>query len=324
MLRFDATGRIFWSKTGYLSPQLATADGNFIASSDNPQYGRTAALVFDRYGNFVRSITEFPIQSWTGNMYRLGSADELPNAAYDLLASFAAWPGGNQSNGSAVGQSWFPPLPSCTVQPGQSPCAKEAIEDALTRLRQTLSTTCTSCDTALAGILPGWNQKAFAQYLSLPARFSDGTRSNAPVANLCASGLYSRWLDCDISLIDQLTSLLGHSPTVQQYMAGKQAKDGKAAVTQTPSDKNTGLTTFFDPRIICRSTAADNKEILNEALLFHEGLHGWLGVRDGTLVGTFRWGTSPLTYYFEENIWQDYLSYLHDVPTDPEPMQCPN
>jgi hypothetical protein len=82
--------------------------------------------------------------------------------------------------------------------------------------------------------------------------------------------------------------------------------------------------TFFDPRIICNVTDGSAKEILNESLLFHESLHGSTGIQDSSLESAFQETDNPgITYYLENNIFGGQLIYLHDVSSDPEPMQCP-
>ena len=64
---------------------------------------------------------------------------------------------------------------------------------------------------------------------------------------------------------------------------------------------------------------------LNEAMLFHEALHGDYGFQDPDLESHFDETSDPgITYYLENNVLGSHLTYLHDVPQDPEPMQCPN
>ncbi len=83
--------------------------------------------------------------------------------------------------------------------------------------------------------------------------------------------------------------------------------------------------TFLGPRIIRNVTDGSQKEDLNEALLFHESLHGYYGVQDLDLERLFEEIDNPgITYYLENNIFGARLLYLHDSATDPEPMQCPN
>jgi hypothetical protein len=113
-------------------------------------------------------------------------------------------------------------------------------------------------------------------------------------------------------------------------MANKQ--NLASAVSQSPSEPGEGPQIFFDPSIICASTNRDSKEKLNEALLFHESLHGYqnydppyldpdLQAKFGQTVGA---PSVNITYYLESSIFSVNLSYLHDSATDPEPMQCPN
>jgi hypothetical protein len=65
--------------------------------------------------------------------------------------------------------------------------------------------------------------------------------------------------------------------------------------------------TFFDPSGICRAQASGPSGILNQALLFHESLHGFYGKYDVTLETVF--GINPalsseyITFYLEDNIF---------------------
>lgn len=82
--------------------------------------------------------------------------------------------------------------------------------------------------------------------------------------------------------------------------------------------------TFFDPRIICNVADGGAKELLNESLLFHESLHGSMGIQDPALESAFQETDNPgITYYLENDILGGNTIYLHDVSTDQEPMQCP-
>jgi hypothetical protein len=98
-----------------------------------------------------------------------------------------------------------------------------------------------------------------------------------------------------------------------------------SAVSQTPSDAGEGIMTFFNPVIICDVTQPGQKMALNEALLFYEALHGNYGFQDTDLERFFDENSpATATYYLENNVVGGYLTYLHDEPTDAEPMQCPN
>jgi hypothetical protein len=102
------------------------------------------------------------------------------------------------------------------------------------------------------------------------------------------------------------------------------AQQQASATTQTPSDKDAGLMTFFDPQAVCNSTSGP-KRLLNEALLFHEGLHGYTGIQDGPLLHDF--GQSPpsynITYYINTDVLGGSLRYLNDQPNTSGALQCP-
>jgi serine/threonine protein kinase len=95
---------------------------------------------------------------------------------------------------------------------------------------------------------------------------------------------------------------------------------GLAKVTPVPSKLGEAGAT-------AASTSGDPKDLLNEAQLFHEALHGYYGVIDPILQGDFDLSEARpsvnITYYLDENVLGGRLLYLHDEPTDPEPMQCP-
>jgi hypothetical protein len=79
-------------------------------------------------------------------------------------------------------------------------------------------------------------------------------------------------------------------------------KRNKAAAVTQPALRGLGhLLSFFDPRYVCTSGAA---QVLNEANLFHEGLHGFfLFADDPFLEGAFGTGnpSENISYYVEDN-----------------------
>jgi hypothetical protein len=347
VVAFDKTGNVLWSKdVPYFStPLYALADGGVVyrdISYTNPE----ATVRLDANGNEIARVVETQkIPSWIGEQYvpelQLGSTDlptyslsyesqafalqsifQLNRAA--LAPSWAAVVAGNHSEtGTAAQQEWFPELESCPIQPPNSPpCPKEAIRDALGKLRLKLITPCSDCSTNVFNRLGG-NQKDFYGYLTRAPRLFDGSRSNAKTKVLCGlgSGLsgLSKWVFCRADI---------PSGTVAEYMSG--ALDDinhtpSSALSQTPSDKGEGIMIFFDPRIICNAVDGGAKQLLNEALLFHESLHGYYGVQDPQLETAFEETSNPgITYYLNQHIFGGTLLYLHDTPTDPEPMQCPN
>jgi len=55
---------------------------------------------------------------------------------------------------------------------------------------------------------------------------------------------------------------------------------GSDAVTETPSDAGKALMTFFDPAAICKTDGSTLYGLWNQALIFHEALHGFYGKGD--------------------------------------------
>jgi hypothetical protein len=291
MIAFDSSGNIKWSVPNY-TPQIATADGGVIAQTNIG--GSTITSTFDANGNATGQLGSLPTYSWIGNAYQLGSVDSVAGASISYAISWAALRSGNNSNnGTAVQQQWFPPLPSC---PGaQTPCSKEAIASAMTALRTLVAGPCPACGTYVFSIL-GSNQQQFYQFLTRTPMFFNGTQSNLPINKLCgrASGFggFAAWFLCD-----------NGSGTVAEYMTAHQS----TAVSQTPSNSGQGMMTFFDPAGICSSWSSNPSGILNQALLFHESLHGFYGKLDVNLETAF--GINPalsseqITYYLEDNIF---------------------
>jgi hypothetical protein len=143
MVAFTLSGQLLWSQTNYV-PQIATSGGGIIATSLD---GSTTAT-FDANGNQTgkaptlsppssqSSTGQWP--SWLGNVLGAsyattsGAAALIASAPIGYAATYAAVPGGNHGGtGTSAQQEWYPELPSC---PGAStPCAKEAVQDALLR-----------------------------------------------------------------------------------------------------------------------------------------------------------------------------------------------
>jgi len=60
------------------------------------------AFTFDQGGNATGQMGSFPVQSWTGNMYQVGSVDEVMFALYDVALSFNPFIRGNRSPNRAA------------------------------------------------------------------------------------------------------------------------------------------------------------------------------------------------------------------------------
>ena len=162
LISFDQSGNVKWSVTGNYQPQIATADGGVIATSDS---GPT--ITFDQNGSATAQVASLAVNSWMGNSYSVSPAMTVISQALpkpDYATSFDALWGGNHShNGTSVHQEWFPELPSCPLAPpGQPPCAKEVIRDALQALRAKMLGPCAGCSTYVFNKL-GSNQQGFLQ-----------------------------------------------------------------------------------------------------------------------------------------------------------------
>jgi len=71
--------------------------------------------------------------------------------------------------------------------------------------------------------------------------------------------------------------------------------------------------TFFDPAGVYLVAAGTPTGILNQALLFHEGLHGYTGHTDGDLLSDFGYDpvndpSCDITTYLETVTWNQNLN----------------
>jgi hypothetical protein len=88
---------------------------------------------------------------------------------------------------------------------------------------------------------------------------------------------------------------------------------GTKAVSQTPSQSGKGMLTFFYPAAIYPAPGISANGIVNQALLFHEALHGVYASWDAILLGDFGYNgiTDPsckITEYLELKIWGGTVS----------------
>ena len=285
MVAFDASGNVLWSVAN---------EQPFIATGDNGVIG-TSGLTYDQNGNATgqglikadikfaqngivtgQSITTL---SWFGNAYQIGSIDQFLVTPIYLATTWTALQYGNQSgNGKSIKEDWFPPLQHCTTTPG---CIgpHEAIYNALSDLVIRLS------DSTLSGIAQTavfnklgtdsmGNQlttQSFITYLTKhKPTFYDGLRSNfcwEALRSVVVNTLCSRWHIINIFL-----------GSVADYF-GDPAHP-RQAISATP---NNPLVIFFNPSEILYDNVGNN--LGNEALIFHEALHGITGKFDSELEG---------------------------------------
>jgi len=79
MVAFDQGGGLRWSVPNY-TPKIATADGGVIATNNDD----ISVMIFDSNGTATGQMASLPIQSWTGNTYRLGSIERLASVPTTL------------------------------------------------------------------------------------------------------------------------------------------------------------------------------------------------------------------------------------------------
>ena len=268
----------------------------------------------DQNGNLTSQTPDTgAVYSWTNGWYDPpplgGTVASLTFPPLYLAMSFAGILNGNASQtGASIQQQPFPPLPSCyatTLKP-PIPCPgpAEAINNALSSLRTLLNSQCPSCQTAVFNVLKSHTQQDLASYLSLPPRFYDGSKSNAALSFLCGMGSgvggLVNWVFCSPP---PPPPTCPNATTVSKYMSCIQA----TALSQTPSDRGKGLTTFFDPSAVYLSDPSTPEGVLNQAAIFHEALHGLYGISDAFLLSDFHYSwtdkSCKITDYLELNIW---------------------
>lgn len=272
--------------------------------------------ILDSGGNVAsQSADSGALPSWINHWYvdPPGTTSSINQSPIHFASTWAGIIGGSHSGTSAsVQQSWYPPLPSCHDPRFQNlPCPQpyDALTDALTALRTLLSQQCTACVNSVFNIVGG-TQENFNQFVNLVPYFWDGTKSNAPLSVLCGEaagviGFINYHLLCSNPKVSPNCAWVR---TVSQLMSCMQ----DTAVTVTPSWAHDGISTYFDPSTVGLTSASTPQGILSQAVLFHEGLHGYFGVDDLTLLGDFNKDSdSPscqITNYLELTIWGGTLN----------------
>jgi hypothetical protein len=267
------------------TPLIATADDGVIGAS---------GMTYDKSGNVTGQVTSQPIQSITGNAYQTGSIDQIVFQGTALASNFAVWPWGGSN--TAVKQQWFPPLdPNYAIY--------NALTDLINRLQSTTivhdpnssppgnpTTVGALAQTYVFQLLGGnWTTSGLISYLTKQKpRFYNGLTSS-----YCSASLETGGLPC---------SLVSLYPAYQTVSADFQ-DSGLSAESDTPSNP---LLTFFRPTSILYPDAGQN--LGNEALIFHEALHGWTEWQDLALLEAFygaSGGAKPIcqiTVYIENYV----------------------
>jgi hypothetical protein len=307
MVAFTLSGQLLWRQTDY-TPQIATDGGGVIATSLD---GLTIAT-FDTNGNQTGKLASLPTYSWTGSAYKLGSVESFYTLLLRLENSFSPFSGANASgNNGAV--NFFPPLATCTsivnpptncLMPGDA--IWNAYQDLVAQL--TSNKACSSAaqlylfdilNNSTSGGDTNRNPvttSSFLRYLSNSPHFSDGTQSTWDYKNAwCGSG--KPWwslqrINCSVPF--------GSPATIEAAFLG----DATAtALTETPSDP---FTVFFRPSGKYGIQLTSNgKNLFNEAVFFHESLHGISGQSDSFLEALFTKGQEPsskISDYIQTNV----------------------
>jgi hypothetical protein len=238
--------------------------------------------------------------SLSGQVYGISSSGTL-GLVFDALVGWADgdWDGpagGGLANGESTDMPWFQPLQTC---PGaQKPCAGDSAWTAFKSLQVLMAgPSCSSCNTFVFSKL-GRTQGKFNSYLNMPPLISDGTASFGPMNHVMCD-----WWDISCPF---------GSETVREYMGRKSS----AAISRTPS--KAGVVIYINPASVCTAGTAPGT-LLNEAMLFHEALHGFTGLYDSDLAnalgantGQFNintQGSAAITYYIESHIFGATLTY---------------
>jgi hypothetical protein len=267
MVAFTTSGQQLWNQPNY-TPRIATSGGGLIAQSQSGQ-----SVTFDTNGNQTGQIAILGTYSWTGANYQVGSVDSFQALLLELENSYSGFAGANASgNNTAVND-----FPSLAFGPGN------AIWNAYTDLIAQLSSDTTACSIGAklyvfskfrdANGYP-MTRSSFVAYLtSKTPEFLDGTASTWDYKNaVCGtggSGLLNWFKHANCS---------GPTGSVKSYFANN---PDDSAATETPSYP---FLTFLRPSSI--ETTNSGKTIDNEALLFHEALHGMTGLYDEAPVAS--------------------------------------
>jgi len=270
MLAFTSSGQQLWSQSND-TPQVATSDGGVIGSS---------GTTYDENGYVRGQTANLPVQSWTGFTYQLRAANQIAFPATVLATTFAIWPWGGPN--TATLQAWYPPLdPDYAIY--------NALTDLINRLKSTTvvkdpNSSPPFQSTTVAGLAQtyvfnalGGNRtnSGFISYLTgTKARFYNGATSS-----YCHESLTPGWsISC---------SVRQHIPGYQSVSDDFKSTD---PLTEVEAETNTNspgnpLLTFFRPSSILYPDAGQN--LGNEALIFHEAIHGWTQLQDLDLLEKF-------------------------------------
>jgi len=278
MVAFDQSGSVRWTVEGY-RPQIATADGEVIATDDSG-----AAAMFDQNGNATGQMGTLPVYSWLRNAYQVGSVEDILPNFIRVATGNGSFRGGSYSqNLTYILLDWFPVLdfaPRTQID--------NALSNLLARLAiPTVRTYSDQCVFGKLGIDKYGNRVTTDGLIKFLTKkrpfFSDATRStfcydvltgDYPLS-VCAFWGSGFWLN-------SVAFVMNNTP-------------GDEAYTYTPYEY---LMTFFRPTAISSST------LDNEAMLFHEAIHGYTGRLDLDIENIFRVGppSNNISVYIKGNV----------------------
>jgi IPT/TIG domain len=270
-----------------VQPQYATEDGGMVVTSTFPDGigGMVLGILYtlDQNGNITGQTPDArATYSWSNNWYSSfgGALTRVSQVSVPLAATWDAILAGNPSGSPvAIQQPLFAQLDSCidtTLKPPPScPGVREAIWNGEKGLVKTLATPdCSvSAQTNVFDKLtqhPGLTTKKFLDYLQQKQpQFYDGTKSSANLTALCQglTGFNNDMCSLQFAL---------RRKTIAEYFASFQG--ALDAVTVGGSNP---LIVFVRPGAIELSGNGDNTD--NEALVFHEALHGFTALSDDAI-----------------------------------------
>jgi len=261
----------------YLASQgissLSYEDGGGVVLADN-QGNQTPIDTNGNAGSSIALSASMLQPSWTGVWQGAFGASNIGLASIvaplmDWGHSFWSASGGSPSpTGASQEMSWFPVLPNCSGS--QQPCIYDALDDLVSRLKDpTLSNL---AQTNIFNKLGSqYTTAGFITYLTnMKPRFYDGLRST-----YCSEILTHDWSEtlCFQNPVLRYTLNLLNTDVKDAFTSTTDA------LTMTPGNP---LLTFFRPESIGSSSSGQN--LGNEALIFHEALHGFTGLQDDPIL----------------------------------------
>jgi hypothetical protein len=244
--------------------------------------GQSNQIPVDASGNAGTSVALSPFSllqpNWFGDWQGAMASSNIGLAG--VVAPQMDWghstsvtdSGSPSKNGASIEMSWFPVLPNCTGT--EKPCIYNAVDDLVVRL-----TDPTISGLAQTNIFNKLGNDSNGNPLRT-AGFIAYLRNNRPrIYDGLRSTYCSEILD---NTFPSIPEFLCFRKAFLRYTLNLLSTDVKdkftsesTALTQTPGKP---LLTFVRPQSVGPSTAGKN--LGNEALIFHEALHGLTGLQD--------------------------------------------